>query len=279
MLPLSSSSTLIHLAVLLALPGVVACGPKKPTGLDPTIELELATRPGRWCSETTVTYEGSVRRTSQIGCDVEMSVDLVPTRAYAIRMPAPDARSTPILRTVRAETIRRRRVTLSDPRGRSSVWSAHVADDQVGPDGVSLSEARRYDLRQHRFVAFDIADTRRDNGSAFPFRTGIEGMPWEAYKADTTYCHAFARDVHLYAASKDDVQDRTWREVDEIKPSQVLCSHTHDNVFVVDLGNLDEGRYDIQVTLDNRDPVVFRLDMDPVDNYAVVQVVVRPSEY
>lgn len=242
------------------------------------ILLELATRPGRWCSATTVTYEGTRMKTERIGCDVEMAFDLIPQRSFLVKMPLPDDRSAPIQRTVEAEGIARRQLTLSDPRGRGTPWAVRVADDVVGMGGIGVTEARRFDLRRHRYLVFDVSDTRRDDGSAFPFRTGIEGMPWEAIRADGNYCASFARDIHVFPALAGPVESRTWPAAQEIDKHTVYCSHTHDNVFVLDLGGREEGTYDIQVTLDNRDPVLFRLAMHPDDNYAVVNVVVKPSE-
>lgn len=247
-------------------------------GDDDRIVLELATRPGRWCSETTVTYEGTRMKTDRIGCDVEIAFDLVPERAYAFKMPMPDDRSAPIQRTVTATSISRRQVTLSDPRGRGTPWAVRVADDVVGMGGVGITEGRRFDLRRHRYLVFDVSDTRRDDGSAFPFRTGIDGMPWEAFREDVHYCDSFAKDVHVFPSVNQPVEERRWDIGQEIDKLTVVCSHTHDNVFLVDLGGRDEGTFDIQVTLDNRDPVLFRLATHPDDNYAVVNVVVKPSE-
>lgn len=242
------------------------------------ILLELATRPGRWCSETTITYEGTRMRTERLGCDVEIAFDLIPPRAYAFKMPAPDDRSAPIQRSVSADGIARRRVTISDPRGAGAPWAIRVADDVVGMGGLDLTEARAYDLRRHRFMVFDVSDTRRDDGSAFPFRTGIDGMPWEAYRADAAYCAAFARDIHVFPASDGPVEERRWSPSQEIDKRTVTCSHTHDNVFLVDLGMRDEPSFDIKVTLDNRDPILFRLLTHPDDNVAIVSAVLKPSE-
>lgn len=242
-----------------------------------SLTASLQARPGKWCSSVYVTREGKVLQGERGGCRVELGFAVLPSGEQAVRLPAPDERSLAFTGTIRASALVRRWVGIAAPATRSKPWEVRLVDDPVGL-GLTEAEALSFDLRPHRLLAVEITDTDRFTRSPMPFLYGVDD-PAGAWRADPRYCvDELASNVHLYPASGGDVARRAWLERDELRPVAVACSHTHANVFVLDLGDRDEEAFDVQVTFGNRIPLQFRLAFHRDDNVVGLEVVVPPAE-
>lgn len=259
----------IAMAMLLA-----GC-PKSSSKLD----LGMTPRAGRLCSGTTVGFADVEVKTVDLACHVVMTFDLAPAGQITVAMPPPSGRSGRVAKTVRADGVVRRRVEVGDARARADSWRIRLADDGVGPAGMTLAEASDYRFADHWVVVFVLSDTAR-SGTVFPFPVHPGTSAHRLWDADPRWCaEDLAASVQLFPATDGRVQDRVrWSAVEALKDLPVACSHTHAHVFAVDLGGLGETALDVKVELNNRSPRLFRLIRDPEDNLTIVDVIVEPLE-
>lgn len=271
---MTSSSRWLLLALALS-----GCPKKAPTSSGSEIKVSLVPRPGNGCTEVQVGVNQTEVQTRLVGCNLAVSFSDGADGLAEIAMPPPSDASGPLTRTWRSEGVKRRRVRIQAPGLRDEKWAVDVEDLPVGLDGLSATEAKTFELQDHRYVVFVIKDTAR-TGVVYPFDFRPNERASSLYRANRGYCQEYAGVVKMYVADPSkDANERAYSPQGAIQNYPVFCSHTDAHVFAIDLVERAETSFDVVVEAALRVPRVFRLNMDATSNYSVVDITVLPQEY
>ncbi len=264
--------------VLLSLVSVLAMGcAARSAGQTGTIEASLAGRPGRVCGYANVDLMTGTSTHRRGACDITLSVQ-TPTRPLRVQLGPPVDTSQPQTRRGRGPVAVRRLVTLADPEDPSAPWQVTVANDPIGPAGLTAQEGTFYDLREHRLVVFEIIDTFRsgDTASFEPFGSVPASR---LYQDDPDFClDDLAQHVHLHEADPDVAPERrSYTAATEWHDLPRFCSSNRQNVFAVDLGARTDRIIDVNLSFATRVPLRVRLVLSEHDNVTMVRARLTPQ--
>lgn len=264
------SGRLLLLALALSSAGCPKDGGGRPKG-EKLATYGVLPMPGRACDEVTVTTSSMNFETYRVGCNGTVAFEVAGKAPFEVHLPPMSDRSGPVVVEDQPGDLRRRVVELGQLAG-DDPWRVRVGDDRFVAGDPGVDEARVFPFSGHRYVVLTVWDTSRSGiPSPFPFS---DQRARDRFADNIAYCRPYADQVRIHAADPSrPVRERSLDVASRLRPP-TWCSHTHENVWAVDLAGMDVDAIDVAVILGAREPRRFRVNLPTGGNYTVLNVIV-----